>query len=943
MKSKSSAHFYPSPRSQARNRYVGLQIAEVYGARCASMNRAANHGTADTTGSEKDGHRTKRLKRGHTRETEIEEPLRPPTTSKTNRQNRSALQAQSDRNVPSEKEDRQSTVQTVDLDSVPSDPYQQQLWVAKAIKDLAAEKGGERDGILASAMVVNQKPQIDTRTSSKPHINGHNDSPKNDGQALRSSGRKRRQTNKAKDAYLAEMDGLELDQAPSETNHSHDALEDPPIDLPGLLVNSEVRKALFLAPQLSPDKLVKRHACGDLFLRSLAQIESGDDTDPATRLRSSLRRRRDDGPFLNALRALAGSPQVIRAIDKAFGDLGDITKPRGLQNSLNEQIRPDKEITSHDPPIQNSVAIHGELPKDTSPQKRIPRTKAPTDQHLDFSQPTASSAPPIAVEPMPQRSRPGSANSRKNSQKVASALKAATSVLDDMAYGGLKYYFTPYGNSAHHKYTTPYGPPSKDYVTPYPQEGTSQTTRLAPDSTAPISREHNLQLHPVNAFSQNVQMHPNGVNSLIPRNPNGFEYQQKPFEFRQVVPEPQRARPSVGASAALARPPSQSSNVLNDKPQTKTSEGDEGYALSQEQIDGFLALASGGNLTAVDDDSDEETDSDQNKSRSSRRDHEQPGDALVDSVVQGIIAELRSGQNWGHGLGFLTPQAHLHQINNAERFASDLKTHIDNARLRVNYLVTSEQSKALESLYDALIKRITNPYSDGKPPVFSNIVYHNGKAYHAIPGPAHPMYNQPPHSTQPAFTSPPAQPVPPPPMNMLPAHFPPQAPQPPQPAQALPPMQTMFPPRPMQPMPPLPPPPPPMPMQPIGPMQPMPPVQAPQPTWMPPNPLPPYHPIPNAHPFSPNGFPSNQVAFNQFPVEAPKAKEIEFTHIRPKAFEAAPGSSPANQAFDASFKNRLIAPRVPISSFDNRLERVGQKRKRKSELPMAPQIISLLS
>ena len=682
------------------------------------------------------------------------------------------------------------------LKSVPHDPSLQALWIAREIKKLAVynERYNDRKRVGSISTTSPISPTFSLEAANTTHVE-HDETP--DSSLKRLSGRKRRQTSKAQNSHLVDLDVHNAPLMHTEANRN-------PMDgvhmLSALVTNQRVQHALLYSVNLGPGNLEKRSIFGTQFLQSMAADTLPPDPMPAARLKHSLWRSRNHVPFFAALHILAGFGEVVQAIDVAFqGRLDDSDPLTRRDVPLYDYAQPNEAPQTNI--ITHTVAETGNdnFASDLPPEKHSPSTRL----KLVHRKPQINSIPtpsrpniypgiaprPIPIEDWP----PGQLESLLNpaepeddreesitheatgptqitpidprqSRKAIDALTEATAILDDMAYGALKYSFMPPANDPpNNQYHTPYGPPGPNtYVTPYTDSSPSQQQQGIPGPMTPQQVSAGPVLIRPNAIAKAEHRessfafhgYPSGAHDMaenIPiRNGKGKE------RAHDSAPVPNH----ILESTETAMNSGEATNVVTVV--ANQEDGDDQDELAQ--IDSFLALAAGD-----DSDSDDETDRDRTISREMTPFAPFPADLAVDSIVRGIVGELITNQNWGHGIGFLTPQTHLYQISNAGRFAEGLTRCIDAARISVNCVLSAEHSRTQEAFYDALIKRITNPYTDGTLPRYSNVVYHNGRAYQAIPGPAHPMYQQqlpypppPPASSQMMLPSPNPLPMTPP-------------------------------------------------------------------------------------------------------------------------------------------------------------------------------------
>ena len=662
-----------------------------------------------------------------------------------------------------------------DLKNVPKDPSLQALWIAREIKRLAVFNDKHIDQRQARSMSTSSPTSpIFSAFAPDPFQEDQNEIARSLLQSSRSSGRKRRQTNKARDLHLVNFDVDDEQLGVTDFNgYPYDGLA----MLSTLVTNERIHHALSHSLNLGPGNFEKRHALGIQFLQSMAADTLPPDPTPAAKLKHSLWRSRNNLPIIAALHILAGFDDVVQAIDVAFQGRLDCSTPltrrkppsSGVAHSndrfqsrsgalfnddggiahLNGDLRSKRSSFSTRTKLVNRMSSDARSPVPFGPEL-VPRPapKAATDAKMlpqneggpSYATIQRESESEDSVAPEPSGPKHFTVIDASQSAKAIIALNKATAILDDMAYGALKsilmpqqsgpldnQYLTPYGTPAPHTYVTPYANPPHGQQQHIVAESTALPHALSGPQPSNVSVTGNT-----NALEMPIALHKGSSNE---------------HEFRQHIFGATKGKGKEKAQDHSTRPDDVLESTETDKDivamtksgpitldqMSQDDDDDEDFT----QIDSFLALAAGD-----DSDSDDDIDRDRTISREMTPISSAPGDLAIDSIVQGIIGELATNQNWGHGIGFLTPQTHLYQLSNAHHFAEGLRRHINDSRLEVNSVVSAEHGRAQETFYDALIKRITNPYLDGTSPHYSNVVYHNGRAYQAIPGPAHPMYQQ---------------------------------------------------------------------------------------------------------------------------------------------------------------------------------------------------------
>lgn len=685
------------------------------------------------------------------------------------------------------------------LKSVPNDPSLQALWIAREIKRLV-EYNERHNNRTRGALMSNSTPESSTFNAG-PANRLHGDpeeTPESSFQSSRSVGRQRRQSGNLKNPRVVDRD---VDRGSRVMRGAqHDPLEG--VRLLSTLVNDgRVQHTLLNSTSLGPGNFAKRCSFGTQFLQSMAADTIPPDPSPAAKLKHSLWRSRNHMPYFAALHILAGFSEIVEAIDVAFQGRLDYSTPlTRRQPPLYDHALPTESMPLvHGAHIRGAVDDHHlnghstfeSLPNTTSmrPIHRRPRhAEVPLQPRPVYYPEIAPKTPAIANdshrvhhESFPN---PASRESHRDESiagevtapmrytqidvnqtcKAIAALKGAVAILDEMSYGALKYSFMPQSTgSLAGQYHTPYGPPgSNTFPTPYTNSSPIQVQSLVAGSVPlqqPLSGPPFLQ--PIAA--------PNGHNMEAPYVGDRM-YSSGGHSTGQQISK----RKGKGKGKALnSNPvpkyvfkPSGGANEVAEAP-TRTTDAprqdDEDQDDENAQIDSFLALAAGG-----DSDSDDESDRDKTISREMTPCTQFLLDDAAESIVRGIANELATNRNWGHGLAFLPPPTHLYQMENAHRFIEGLTRSFDDARVSVNCVLSAEHSHAQEAFYRAIIRRVSDPYVEGTLPQYSDVVYHNGQQYRAVPSRDHPMYQQqlslPPGPPPPP---PPAWPPPPPPSSQV--------------------------------------------------------------------------------------------------------------------------------------------------------------------------------
>lgn len=501
-----------------------------------------------------------------------------------------------------------------------------------------------------------------------------------------------------------------------------------PPNFPALRLDPGIASRLFTSQKGDSGDAVKRNACGRLLLQCLLNGSKAFLPDSSSRLKATIDSSQDDAPYIAAFRILAKNGDVLRAIKNAMGSRADddahyadiASVPNGTEVPSLTTDGDTSGITSQDetPEVEVMDAYSRSRPS-TSDSNRIGET-------------SGSPRPFVFPDTVPflRDNLPPSLDARESA--IINSLKIASSTLDEMAHGRPPY-----------------------YVTPYAQSSSTQHPEIAPneDGTIPqpfVSIEGGLQ-HVA------PQAHSSAHRSPRPPPPINGNDGNKPSKTKETrdarkdnMPHCDKSGLQVteGAVAEVSR-----KAELTVEEEEK--EQDDSISLTEAQIDEFLAMANGGELIPGGGDSTED-DRERTISRATTPEGFDTRDDPVAAIFDGIIVELTTKLDHGHGIAFLTPQLAYYQSVNEERFVSALRKCVSDAPPSVNVIMSAEQGRATEDLYRQLERRITRPLG-----YFVYPQYYS--PYGQMPHPHHPMVPVPHAAHQPV----PPQLLPPPPPGMI--------------------------------------------------------------------------------------------------------------------------------------------------------------------------------
>lgn len=255
-------------------------------------------------------------------------------------------------------------------------------------------------------------------------------------------------------------------------------------------------------------------------------------------------------------------------------------------------------------------------------------------------------------------------------------LKCASVILTAMGQGNANAYVTPYGErsfnpllqptaQAFTSYATPYAKiNSEPYVTPYgnrpevEQEKSSESVNGGSDGKA----ENAIPAIPAMPIEGDQPVERKSPGSDVEHEPNGI----------------------------LLSTETDTNGTADPQEKVVSQEKELSQYLTEDQIDGFLALANGGTST---DEEDHESDisDDRTISRAMTEEPKHLGDLQMEKVVNKIISTLE------HTKSPLHPSFYLPQ--NAQLWATDLRHCITQADLPVNVIMSREQSYSTSMLY----------------------------------------------------------------------------------------------------------------------------------------------------------------------------------------------------------------------------------------------------
>ena len=578
-----------------------------------------------------------------------------------------------------------NAVSHMDVRAIPQDAAHQVMWIARTIRTIA----------LREWSVEAHSCSLDESTSQGLFRNAFESD----------CNRKKDDTSKNPENRQGKVAGNEYSPL-NEVNLPQEPFTRPDFPFPPILLDPRLADRVF--PRRSDDTPNDelRNLCGRVLIQGLSKGSQLYDQHVANELEATIRSSQDYSPYIAAFNALAARVEVVSAISHAMrAQTLDHAKPSAIQT-----VPDPTEVPSLTPDRTSGL---------TTPAETV------ESESLDNSSVNAA----ITRQ---TRSSPGSARSQRKAPAI-SAVGNSPGV--HTAYGGLAMLVDRARRSVTADALAARG--SLEVVLPILTQSTDPVVNsINRASTVMYEMAHGAPVHHTSGSVQHglTQDSPSGQGG-----PSSFTspLAKSPLELQYVTPYGDGSGPkSLDPNPAFGRrhlvfnegPDSQSlddqrlqpgdsvSGIVSqgegdhEKCTIPASDDEDNGSLTEAQIDGFLALANGGNLKA--DDSEIDTDdnlppSDGECTISRPVTPEKISDTAIASVLENIISELITDSDRGHGIAFLKPHVAAYQSVNRQRFAAELQYCLTDAPPLVNIAMSAERSNAIKAFYKHLERRVT--------------------------------------------------------------------------------------------------------------------------------------------------------------------------------------------------------------------------------------------
>ena len=457
-----------------------------------------------------------------------------------------------------------------------------------------------------------------------------------------------------------------------------------------------------------------RNICGRIIIQGLSKGSCSHDEHMAKELKTIVQSSQDCAPYIAAFEALAGQADIVSAICDAMkaqahghanvpfiqvvpnpnevpslvadGDSSSLTSPvqtirsESVESTRIDAVIPRQRIsksTSTRPPRPALLPAVGALPSTNGVHGEFGAIK---DRTGDSVSSNSSENSPLPI--------PGIPFHRLLVDPIVNAANRASATMHEMALGRPFVHTDPsnrlgFGQNlplaspGPNSFTSPLLKPKYDfkYVTPYTHLPNAQGS----EKDSPF--RHSNMASDVHARSQSVAT-------------------------KDVAHD---GKLEIQKSVSANSPKS----VGQDRMHSTVPDDENDIFLTEAQLDDFLALANGGKLA---DDSETDTDDglpslDRNRIIIRSADPGKTNDIPFTNLVEGIIAELVTEHDRGHGLAFLLPHVAHYQSVNRERFAAEIRGYVVAAPPVVNVAISTERSDAMKALYKHFERRVTRSSS----------------------------------------------------------------------------------------------------------------------------------------------------------------------------------------------------------------------------------------
>ena len=451
-----------------------------------------------------------------------------------------------------------------------------------------------------------------------------------------------------------------------------------------------------------------RNLCGRTLIQSLSKGSQSYDQHAANKLKAALRGSQDHAPYISALKILANQVEVVGAISQVIQLQSEANVPNSTEvpsltlDDTSELTTPTETVRSES---MDTIPVNTGVPEQTTLVTRSNRSRRkgpaasasgnlPSLQplHNTFSKLVDDVRRSVTADALTAKKSPNVRLlvQRQSADPLVNILNHTSAVLHEMDLGAAVQYTTtrsqhksgqnsPSAQAGQRSYKSPLVNPRYDsqYITPYTDFSSNQNSEEG---------------RPYGSFK--------ATSKKESRSPS--------VRAKGLTDDYQKALNSGSNTPIIPSIAQQGSKILVAQ-EYKDEDND---SLTEAQIDGFLALANGGNLEADDSETDIDDDLaplDRERTISRPVTPEKINDTVVSAMLRGVVTELTTNCDHGHGLASLTPQVAYYQSLNRQRFVTELQRYLANAPPVVNVAMSAERSDATKQLYKYLESRVSRP------------------------------------------------------------------------------------------------------------------------------------------------------------------------------------------------------------------------------------------
>ncbi|KAL9102230.1 MAG: hypothetical protein Q9163_002612 [Psora crenata] len=599
----------------------------------------------------------------------------------------------------------------LDLRGIPREAAQQVTWIAATIRAIALEEWSVE---VPNPSMCESEPTTVSRDTLGGGVNGVKD------------------TLLVMPKYQQGMETVNGVHAPNVVTLHQQASRMPDSPFPPLALDPGLADRVFArrADDSPNDDL--RNICGKILIHGLVKGSHSHDQRVARELEATIRSSEDSSPYVAAFKALACKAEVVSAISQAMKGQPPYHDKAGFGPTVPEAAAVPSLKTDDTSGLINPAETigsglmhpdrgngHGGNPFPLShPMSGNTGTNRCTEIIAPSARSglkaTASSA--VGASPGIHATYDGIQNPAAQAERCMSADASAGS---SPSNGGLllpRKSEDPLVNTLNHASAIMYemslgapGQPTGFHIRHESNQGSPSAQTIPISHTSPL--HHRISSQYVTPYTE--LSHENASDEYVEfggRHTTSEQQQQQPqaTEYRTYSDD-------RNAGNGNCTKPYVTEAVVQKQKEPfipVKDHGDEGF-FTEAQIDRFLALANGGSLEDTDSETDEDdwlAESDRERTISRPVTPDCITDSTITAVLEGIVAELVTNNDHGHGLAFLTPQVADYQSANRQRFAAELQHFVKNAPPQVNVAMSLERSDAIKELYKHICRRVSRPH-----------------------------------------------------------------------------------------------------------------------------------------------------------------------------------------------------------------------------------------